>query len=142
MATLNQLLGVKIGHEEVILAGAPELTAILDSEDKPYYVARTLKPVMARCSMDATLEGLEVDEVYLREADAVGDKWAFVDEKDPSKGVYLPGYIVDFSKSHNMVLLQSESIRKWVKGNRGLKKEERDSNTRNLIRELMSKRGK
>lgn len=142
MATLNQLLGVKIGHEDAILKGAPVLSAIPDSEGNLYYIGTLLKPMEARCSVDPDLEAVEVDEVYIREGDVNSDKWAFVDEQDPSKGVYLPGYILDFSISHGVVLLQSESIRSWLKGNRSVKQEKKKDSTRQLIREMNARRGR
>lgn len=126
---LAQVLKIEIGSgAKVILVGIPEVTTTLDSNDKPYYVAKLATPIIVRCSMDPNILPFEADEIYVREEAINSDDWVFVDETKPELGFYKPNWIVDFSQSQEIPIYQSESIKKWASGNREARNLERKTN--------------
>jgi hypothetical protein len=119
---LAALLGVAIAQTNVILVGKPEITTFMTSDDEPYYAAQLKTPITVRCSVDPLVEAFETDEVFIRESALNSEDWTFVDEKKPEEGYFMKDWVVDFSKSQMLPIYQSESIKKWGKGNRTTQK--------------------
>lgn len=142
MAKLTQVLGLQLGNLDIILVGVPQITNIMDSDDKPYYVAKTKSPIMVRCSVDPDIEAQEVEELYLRESAVASEDWVFVDEKKPEEGYFMKDWVADFSKGQKIPIYQETSIKKWAQGNRSTKKlTDRDAINAS-IREKMEQRKK
>lgn len=140
---LAQLLKIDIANATtVILVGNPEVTTIMSSEkNEPYYLCKLLKPITVRCSSDNKIEPYETDEVYIRESDISKDGWKFVDETKPELGFFMPEWVADFSKSQQIPIYQSETIREWSKGSREQKQIERRNSINAFIREKAAARG-
>lgn len=134
---LAKLLNINIVGADIILVGTPEITNFTDSDDKPYFLAKLLNPVTVRCSVDPLIEPFETDEVYVRQSDISAEGWELVDEKDPSKGFFRKGWVVDFSKGQKFAVYQSETIKKWARGNRGLRRDEERSALNETIRKMI-----
>lgn len=125
----------------VLFVGNLLETNFVSSEGESYYLGKLLNPITVRCSVDKGIEPIEgVEELYIRERDALGEDWVFVDEKDPSKGFYLKGYKTDFSKGQEMCLYQSETIAEWAKGNRKSSRVERDKSINDRLKERAAAR--
>lgn len=139
---LATLLGLNLAEVTVILVGKPEETNILDSNDEPYYVAKLKSPVKVRCSVDPLIDALETDEVYVRKADILAEGWKFVTEGKPEEGFFREGWVADFSKSHQVALYQSESIRKWSRTTRSDRRDQDRAKINAGIREKMAAKGK
>lgn len=112
------LLGLNTNETQVILIGVPEITNILDSDEQPYYAAKLKNPITVRCSVDPEIIPYETEEVYIRKAALDSEDWIMVNEKDPADGYYMKNWVVDFSKGQQIAIYQSESIKKWARGNR------------------------
>lgn len=112
----------------VLFIGELLKTNLVTSEGEPYYSGMLVTPVTVRCSVDKSFEPIEdVDELLVRERDALGDAWVFVDEEDTSKGYYIPDYKTDFSKGQEACIYQETTIAEWARGNRKNQREERDA---------------
>lgn len=138
---LANLLGINIENANIILVGTPEITNFTDSDDKPYFLAKLLNPVTVRCSVDPMIEPFETDEVYVRQSDISAEGWELVDEKDPSKGFFQKGWVVDFSKGQKFAVYQSETIKKWARGNRSVRRDAERSALNETIRNMMKNKG-
>lgn len=137
---LANLLKIELGQQEVILVGAPEITQIMDSDEQPYYVAKLKVPVTVRCSTDPAIDSFEADEVYIRESDLKKEGWVALDEKKPEDGFHQPGWVVDFSKGQGIAIYQSESIRKWSKGNRNVRRDSQRTELNAKIKAMVEAR--
>jgi hypothetical protein len=138
---LTALLGKQIATAiEITLIGEPEVTNIMTSDDEPYYLAKLLKPITVRCSVDPNIEAFETDEVYIRESAINEEGWTPRDEKDPSKGYFMPNWVVDFSKGQQLAVYQSETIKKWAKGNRSVRNAENTTKINEGIRAKIAAR--
>lgn len=132
---LTSLLNLKIEDTKVILVGIPEETNILDSKDQPYMVAKLKSPVNVRCSVDPEILAHETDEVYFRKSALESDGWVALDEKKPEEGFYMPGWVIDFSKSQMIALYQETSIKTYFKNARGNDRSEQRTKINNGLRE-------
>lgn len=126
----------------VVLVGLPELTTKKSSTGEFYYRCQLLNPVIVSCSVEKKILAHEVDEVYIRESAVRQDGWEFVDEKDPSKGYYMPKWVVDFSKNQMIPLYQETTILEWRRGNNIVTGEERVASANDAIRADMEARKK
>jgi len=139
---LAALLGLKIEAVKVILVGTPEVTNIVDSEDKPYYVAKLKSPIMVRCSTDPQIEAQEIDEIYLRESAITADGWTPIVEGKPEEGYTMPDWVADFSKGQGIAIYQATSIKTWTKTTRGDRRAEERNRINDSIRKRMADRKK
>lgn len=134
------MLGITIATVDVILVGNPEVTTFMTSEDEPYYAVKLKAPVTVRCSVDPLVEAFETDEVFVRESALNAEGWEFVDAKNPEEGYFMKNWVVDFSKGQQLAVYQSESIKKWAKGNRGIRTTENREKINTGIRAQMEAR--
>jgi len=116
---LAKVLGLNLEGVKIVLVGVPELTNLLDSDEQPYYAAQLKDPITVRCSVDPEILPYEASEVYVRKAALDAEGWELVDANKPEEGFFRPGWVVDFSKGQQIAIYQSESIKKWSRGNRG-----------------------
>lgn len=131
---LVEALKLDINEVKVILMGNPEETNFMDSDDKPYYVAKLKAPVMVRCSVDPTVDAQEVDEVYIRKDAISMEGWEFVNGKDATEGYFMPKWTVDFSIGQKLPIYQETSIKKWLKSSRDEKSKSRSASINEGIR--------
>lgn len=111
-------------------------TNILSSEGEPYFLGKLVEPITVRCSTDKEILPLEgVTELYVRKRDVDSDAWVYVDEKDPKKGYFIPGYKSDFSKGQEMCLYQETTIAEWTRSNRTERGARKRSSINDKIRE-------
>lgn len=139
---LADILGLDLGQTKAILTGKPEATNIETSDGELYYIAKLKEPVTVRCSVDPNIDAFETDEVYIRESALTSEEWVAVDEKKPEDGFYMPNWVVDFSKGHEIPVYQAESIKKWARGQRDNNRDERRKSINDGIREKMKSRNK
>lgn len=97
----------------------------MDSDEKPYYLAKLKNPIRVGCSVDPNIERFETDEVYVREEAVNSEGWSFVTEGKPEDGFFREGWVVDFSKGQEIPIYQETTIKKWTKENRGTRGLER-----------------
>lgn len=114
--------------------------AIVSAEGIPYYKGMLKDPIMVGCSIDKEIEQHEADFLYIREEDALGDKWVFVNGKDATDGFYIPDFVADFSKGHEADLYQSTTIRQWTRDTRTLRGKERTATINDGLHKRMQER--
>lgn len=132
MASLRQALGLKTAAIRVV---STEETAILNKDKMPYYACKLKEPIMVRCSMDAEIGSIEVDEVYVLES-ALDLDWAGT----PEEGMFMEGWVADLSKGHNLIALyQEKPISAWVSAQRDADKEKRASKLSERLAALRKK---
>lgn len=125
MAKLTEL-GIKLAAATAVrFVGKPEPTSFVSTsggKDEPYFLWRLKESVTVLCSMDGEVLPQEVDELYVRQSLLETEGW----EKDKD-GVFIPGFVTDFSLNQKICLYQAETIRAYVKENRAVRKGERSS---------------
>lgn len=137
---LTQLLGVDTLATAIILVGKPEITNILDSEEKPYWVVQLKDEITVRCSVDKDIEPFQTKEVYVRQEAIESEDWQFVDETKPEQGFFMKDWKVDFSKGQEIPIYQSTTIAKWAKDNRSSRVADRRTGINARIRERMERK--
>ncbi len=135
--SLAKLLKMDIGTTKIILVGVPEVTPFLDSDEKPYYVAKLKDPVKVYCSVDNGVTPFEAEELYIREEAINADGWKLVNDQKPEEGFYMEGWVADFSKGQQLALYQAESIKKWAKATRGSRRDEQREVINSKIKQMI-----
>lgn len=106
----------------ILFTGDFELTSVKSSDGEPYYVGKLLSPITVRCSVDSEIEPLrEVEELHIRESALGREDWM----GDKVNGLYIKGWVADFSKGQEMAIYQDMTIREWSKTTRKGRQEER-----------------
>lgn len=129
---LTDIIGEALTTNQVILVGKPEVSNIMDRDNKPYLVFKTKQPVVVRCSTNPNIISYETEEVYVRQSDAELDSWV---EAEDGIGFNIPGWLVDFSTNHGIPIYQAETIQQWVRKQR---KEKQSTHTTEINERLKS----
>jgi hypothetical protein len=132
MAKLSDL-GLQIENAKIVFTGKPYETGIMSSDGEYYWAWEFLTPQVVGCSVDPLIEPTEFGEAHIRPDVIHGDLWVETDG-----GVTIPGWKIDFSKSHEVVLFQEKPISAWIRDNRKNRVDER----RDGIRERLAQRRK
>jgi len=135
---IAQMLKINLDVVPVIILSV-EKSAHTDSDDQPYYAAKLKEPVLVMCSMDPELDTFNSDTVYVRERDLNSEGWKLVEEGKPESGFFREGWVVDFSQGQGIPIYQSETIKKWSKGQKSSRKDERRAKLNEKIRESFKK---
>lgn len=119
--------------------GKPELSPLTSSDGEEYFVWKLKEVVKVRCSVDSAIEPFEANELYLRKSLLDSDLWVEIEAGKPEEGLTIPGYKVDFSKSHEVAIFQETTIREWTRTTRGERNDSRRKSINDKIRERMVK---
>jgi len=133
-------IGAAPKQQQVVFIGKLEDSGIVDREGEPYFVGRLAETLSIRCSTDAEIGAIEIDELFIRKEIAEGDKWTLVDENDPTKGFTIVGYKADWSTGQEVGLFQETTIAAWIKGNRTDQRAEKRSTMMANIEKRRSER--
>lgn len=135
--TLAEKLKLKLGNSKIVFIGVPEATGVVSSDGETYFECFLKEPVKVRCSTSPNMPVLETDKLMIRESALASDKWQYEDEKKPEKGFWMEGWVADFSVNQKIAIYQETTILKYVRANRGLKRDERDEAAKGSIMQMI-----
>jgi hypothetical protein len=131
---IANILKLNVEETPVIIISVQK-SGFVDSDEKPYYECKLKDKVLVTCSMDPKLDTFKTDTVYVRERDLNSEGWILVNAEKPEEGFYRKDWVVDFSQGQEIPIYQAESIRKWTKGQRSSRKDDRRDRLNQKIRE-------
>jgi len=136
-----------VPKDEIRLIGTPIETDIFSSSGEQYFVMQLKMPRKVSSSMKPSAPEVLVKELYIRESAIDRDDW----EGNAEDGVYIPGWIADFSETMALGLYQEKTIREWFNGLpeiierkralRGSRHTQEITDRNQKIREKMKERG-
>lgn len=133
------MLKMNIAGTKIIFTGVPVLSGFVTSKGEPYYELTTKDAVMVRCSTHPALGTFETNKLFVRESDLNSDQWRYEDAKKPELGFWMENWVADFSVNQKIPLYQATSIRQYIKGERGVRREEREAAAKEGIVALVEK---
>lgn len=132
---------------EIRFVGNPIDTEIFSSSGEQYHVWKLKTPVKVYSSMNLRAIPIELDELYLRASSLERDDW----EGSVEEGLYIPGWIADFSENMCLGLYQEKTIREWFNNKseiierkkliRGIRRNEHLQEINRSIREKIAQKG-
>lgn len=108
-------------------------SSVVNSDGIPYMELTLKAAVEVGCSTDPSIGRVEFDHLLCLPEHVNSDKW----EGTKEEGLYIPGFVADFSKSHLEALYQPSTIQSWVRGQR---EENKKKNTNRIQEFLAAKR--
>lgn len=119
--SLAEVLNLSDKQTQIIFVGIPEATNVVDRDNQPYYICKLQDEITVRCSSDPSVIAHPATELYVRAAALQRNDWVYLDEANPDKGFYIPGWVADFSKAQRIDIYQEKSIQQWARGERSAK---------------------
>lgn len=107
---------------KIAFVGIPEATTIQDRNGKPYFQWSLKQPVLVGCSVNKDVISAEFDHLFVRQDLLESDLWEFMNGKDDTDGVHIPGFVADFSINQEIPIYQDTSISKWSRADRGVRR--------------------
>jgi len=127
-------LGITIAKVAIRFKGQPSPTGVKNRDEQEYYEWELSEPISIRCSTMPEMEAVEVDKLWLSETTIEDGDWS----KD-DKGLFIEGYVADFSKNHLVGLYLDKPISKWARDKR---KDDRATRNGDILKRIQDRYGK